>query len=304
MKVKKSLIIIALLIMIGGCEEFLESTGITKSIIQQYFPLTVGAEWNYKITSTMYDETGTVPEDVYEITATTRITETTTKSGVETYVLKIINLSFSELWEMDPEDISEINTFLESFKIFVAYSETGISLHGLEGYYESEYYSEYNNVTYYNEIDFQGFFTKGIVILPESILAEEPIEGSGYLNYNSWDVDESTGEKISEYKDNYSFSVTTTLLEEKGSVSETGGYFDDCRIVESTFSFTNDWEDWDYVSDTYDSYSSTMSGSGKTYFAKGIGMVKAEISYDWGEAEDNAYMIKSVVVELISYSGL
>jgi len=47
-----------------------------------------------------------------------------------------------------------------------------------------------------------------------------------------------------------------------------------------------------------------MSGSGKTYFAKGIGMVKAEISYDWGEAEDNAYMIKSVVVELISYSGL
>jgi hypothetical protein len=289
-------IVAALFLTMAGCDMI---TGWITTTVEDYLPLEEGAEWTYDLTVTFYDESGSPdPDTAQTFTATLEVAGTKEIGDITAYEMKVKDFA-APADTLSPEDVAEINAALAGSSIFVAITEEGLELFGIEVSQSSAYNVGGPGYGDSQSFDMSATFSPGIPVLPPflfvgathdfqlSVDDEYKDYEDGTLTYerrNTLDIDAdieivTRGDKRPVMDDEYKGSEITI----------------DATIEDSYYRW---WDD-----SPTEQGSSTVESTGTVFFAKGLGIAFAEVTWDWGTADDNLDMPASVVLQLTGTSS-
>lgn len=291
---KSHIALVALLTVVllatAGCSAI---TNLLTTTVQDYFPLELGNEWDYKAVMTFYDDPSN-PDFVAsgEITITLYVAGTETIGETDTYEMKLKDFGI-EGPDFTLGEIAEINDMIDGFSVFVAPTAEGLEVFKVEGSYSSS-----NDTAGEGEAEsrtFTGTFGEGIVVLPPFLFAgaETDVVFSQeyeYINYVAGSIQYTDIETVSVDAD---IVVTTN----DGRVEILGDNYRGANISVDTTVVTTDSRDYtDATPDT--SSESTVTSSGSIFLARSLGFASLEINWNWGEAADNEGQPQQLVVDL------
>lgn len=297
-KIFLAVVAIGMLFAVSSCNLFNGALGNAAN----FFPLEDGSSQTYNVDLSFWDSNGINEDDSMALNADVTMT-VAGESDVEGVPGMRWQVSAAEMNEAGSsstqEDFDEFNDIAQGFYMYVS-NNLGVRVHGVSGDFTSIYEDTFDNETDTEDISFSALYSNGLELLPPELV--EGAESRFAQSFSNDEVvtDSSTGDVVETSVDTTTVDIILTVASVDDSVTVPAGTFDSVVRVDGVF--TNLYSRIrDHKTDDSQDYENTeeYTYEGSIYFAKGIGIVKADFSSSNGmSAEDRSFGPKSWTLEL------